>query len=134
MERAYRYLQLFKAASTFWGNCLGLQQGGIMKSIRSKIITIFCVAGWTMLSAAVFAAPDARSRNLTASCAACHGTNGHSVNGTPVLAGMDKKMFVIQMKDFKSGARPATVMHQHAKGYSDEEFEKMAEFFSVQQR
>jgi len=105
-----------------------------MKANRLKIITIVGIAGWAFTSAAVFAGPDTRSRNLTASCAACHGTNGHSVNGTPVLAGMDRKLFVTYMKDFKSGARPATVMHQHAKGYSDEEFEKMAEFFAAQKR
>jgi cytochrome c553 len=47
---------------------------------------------------------------------------------------MDKKLFVITMKDFKSGARPATVMHQHAKGYSDEQIEMLAKFFAAQKR
>ena len=72
------------------------------------------------------------SRNMAASCAACHGTNGNSVGGAPVLAGMDKTHFVTQMKNLKSGARPATVMHQHAKGYSDEEIEMLASFYSAQ--
>jgi len=43
-------------------------------------------------------------------------------------------VFVTAMKDFKSGARPATVMHHHAKGYSDKEFEKLAEYFAAQKR
>ena len=77
---------------------------------------------------------DKHARSLAAPCAACHGTNGNSVGGTAVLAGMDRALFVKQMKDFKSGARPATVMHQHAKGYSDEEMEKLADFFSAQTR
>jgi cytochrome c553 len=77
---------------------------------------------------------DKHARNLAASCAACHGTNGSSVGGTAVLAGMDRALFVKQMRDFKSGARPATVMHQHAKGYTDEEIEKLADFFSSQTR
>lgn len=77
---------------------------------------------------------DNHARGLAAPCAACHGTNGYSVGGTAVLAGMDRALFVKQMKDFKSGARPATVMHQHAKGYTDEEVEKLADFFSSQVR
>ncbi len=72
------------------------------------------------------------ARNLAASCAACHGTNGNSVGGTPVLAGLERNYFSKQMKDFKSGARPATVMHQHAKGYTDKEIEQLADFFAGQ--
>jgi len=115
----------------FVGSCL---KGGVMNKIRFQTLTIACAIGWSLSAVIANAAPDSHSRNLTASCAACHGTNGRSVRGTPILAGMDKKSFVVQMKDFKSGARPATVMHQHAKGYSDEEFEKMAEFFAEQKR
>lgn len=77
---------------------------------------------------------DKHARGLAAPCAACHGTNGNSVGGTAVLAGMDRALFVKQMKDFKTGARPATVMHQHARGYTDEEMEKLADFFSSQRR
>ncbi|HYJ18719.1 MAG TPA: class I cytochrome c, partial [Burkholderiales bacterium] len=32
----------------------------------------------------------------------------------------------------KAGTRQATVMHQHAKGYSDEQIERIAEFFAAQ--
>jgi sulfide dehydrogenase cytochrome subunit len=78
------------------------------------------------------AAPDAQKRQLSASCSACHGTNGYSVGGTPVLAGLDRGYFIKQMKDFKSGARTATVMSKHAKGYNDEEIEKLADFFSAE--
>ncbi|MEO1765888.1 c-type cytochrome [Thiobacter aerophilum] len=74
------------------------------------------------------------ARILAAPCAACHGTNGNSVGGTPVLAGADRAHFILQMKEFKSGARPATVMHQHARGYTDEEIEMLADFFAAQKR
>jgi cytochrome subunit of sulfide dehydrogenase len=80
------------------------------------------------------AAPDAQKRLLSASCSACHGTNGNSVGGTPVLAGLNRANFIKQMQDFRSGARPATVMNKHAKGYSDAEIEKLADFFSAQTR
>lgn len=104
-----------------------------MKTFRVRAILVACLVGCVVVPQAM-AEVNSRARNLSGSCAACHGTDGHSVNGTPVLAGMDKKMFIAQMKAFKSGVRSATVMHQHAKGYSDEEFELMADYFSAQKR
>lgn len=71
------------------------------------------------------------ARSITATCYSCHGTDGKSHSAIPPLAGMDKSYFVEQMKDFKSGKREATVMHQHAKGYTDEEFQQMAEIFAA---
>ncbi|MDO8263785.1 MAG: cytochrome C [Gallionella sp.] len=105
-----------------------------MKMIQHQTLTIAGAIGLLLFTATSHAEVDAHARNLAASCAACHGTNGHSVGGTPVLAGLDKALFVNQMKDFKSGARPATVMHHHAKGYTDEEFGKLADFFAAQKR
>ena len=80
------------------------------------------------------AAPDASTRQMGAACFSCHGTHGQSVGGTPVLAGIKRDHFIKQMQDFKSGARPATVMHRHAKGYSDTEIEKLADYFAAQKR
>ena len=71
-------------------------------------------------------------RNLAATCGACHGTAGKGQGAMPGLAGLEKDYLVKQMQDFKSGARPATVMHQLAKGFSDEQIALMAEYFSKQ--
>jgi sulfide dehydrogenase cytochrome subunit len=71
-------------------------------------------------------------RNLAAACANCHGTNGASVQVMPVLAGQQKAFLAQQMQDFKAGRRPATIMHQIAKGYSDEQIEALAAYFSAQ--
>lgn len=73
-------------------------------------------------------------KSLVATCATCHGTNGKSVEGSAVvtLAGMSKDHIVTQMKAFKSGARPATVMHQLSKGYSDTQIEQIAGYFASQ--
>lgn len=97
-----------------------------------KYRMLLAIVGLTLFSAAY--ADDNRPRNLSASCFACHGTDGNSEGGMPVLAGMDKTWFVSQMNDFKSGARPATVMHQHARGYTDEEIKLLAGFFEAQKR
>lgn len=98
--------------------------------MRTLILTAFALAAALPAHAEL----DKHGRGLAAPCAACHGTNGNSVGGTAVLAGMDRDLFVKQMKDFKSGVRPATVMQHHARGYTDEEVEKLADFFSAQPR
>lgn len=94
-----------------------------------------------LLSGAVLA-PDAvaqRSdpnlgRNLAAACANCHGTNGVSQPGMPRLAGQPRGYLEQQMQDFKAGKRPATIMHQIAKGYSDEQIGALAAYLSEQAR
>lgn len=101
-----------------------------MKMIKQLAIVI----GLMLPMISAHAEVDKRARSLAASCSACHGTNGKSVGGMPVLASLDKAYFVAQMKDFKSGARPATVMQQQASGFTDEEFELMGSFFEAQKR
>jgi cytochrome c553 len=71
-------------------------------------------------------------RNLAAACANCHGTHGISQQGMPDLAGQQRTYLAQQMKDFKAGARPATIMHQLAKGYTDEQIDALAAYFSAQ--
>lgn len=63
-------------------------------------------------------------------CAGCHGPNGSS-NGpvTPTIASISVDYFILSMKDYKSGRRPATVMDRIAKGYSDEDIAAMAKYF-----
>lgn len=71
-------------------------------------------------------------RNLAATCANCHGTDGRSAGGTPSLAGTSRADIVRKMSDFKAGKTPATVMHQLAKGYTDEQIALVAEWFAAQ--
>ena len=77
-------------------------------------------------------AEDTQGRDLATSCSGCHGTLGRSASGMPTIAGLDQAYIVKQMKDFKSGARSATVMHQIAKGFNDEQIEALAAYFSMQ--
>ena len=86
-----------------------------------------------------FAPPNVTQRgvaSMAANCATCHGTQGRPVPGSPVaaLAGRPAAEIVQAMQQFKAGTKPATIMHQIAKGYGDDEIAALGEYFARQQR
>jgi len=80
------------------------------------------------------AAQDQGAHSLAANCTGCHGPSGNSSGAIPIIAGLDRAYIVTAMQEFKAGTRQATVMHQHAKGYTDQEIEVLAQYFSQQKR
>ena len=70
-------------------------------------------------------------RGWAAGCANCHGTGGVAQPGMVSLAGAPKSELVTKLLDFKAGRRPATIMHQLAKGYTDEQLEQLATYFAA---
>jgi sulfide dehydrogenase cytochrome subunit len=72
------------------------------------------------------------ARNLAATCANCHGTNGQARGDMKPLAGVSAEKIVAMLADFKSGAQPATIMHQISKGYTDEQIKLIASFLAMQ--
>lgn len=88
----------------------------------------------TLVAPALAGASDTHIRTLAGSCAACHGTHGNSVGGTPVLAGMQAEAFVGKMHAFRAGEQASTVMFRHAKGLTEEEIRQLAIHFSQQPR
>ena len=75
-----------------------------------------------------------RTRALAATCAHCHGTDGRAVEGEALvrLAGRPADDTLSALLAFRAGQRPATVMHQIAKGYSPEQLEAVAKYFAAQ--
>jgi sulfide dehydrogenase cytochrome subunit len=81
------------------------------------------------------AAQDAASRNLAAGCAICHGTEGRAATKDVIpLAGLPREHIATQMRAFRDGQRPATVMHQIAKGYTDAQIDALAAWFAAQKK
>lgn len=86
-----------------------------------------------------FAAPNLSPKgvqSMAAACSMCHGANGRPVANSAVaaLAGRPRDEIVQSMAQFKAGTKPATIMHQIARGYSDAEVAAMADYFSRQSR
>ena len=72
-------------------------------------------------------------RSWAAGCANCHGTQGQAQEGMVRLAGMPASELSRKMLDFKNNRVPAaTIMHQLAKGYTDEQIAALAAYFAAQ--
>ena len=91
------------------------------------------LAGALLAAVPLAMAQDALlARNLAATCANCHGTNGLARGDMKPLAGVSAGKITAMLADFKSGAQPATIMHQIAKGYTDEQMRLIAGYFAAQ--
>jgi len=90
----------------------------------------------SMPASAQDAASALHQRANAATCANCHGSEGRTVPGStvPSIAGLPRDYMVAQMKAFKDGSRPATVMHQISKGLSEQQIASMADYFAAQKR
>ena len=85
----------------------------------------------TMLFAQVVSSAEiTRGVMLSNSCAACHGTDGKSPGEIPSINGKSAEFLSQALHDFRDGKRPATVMGRHASGYTDDEIELIADYFS----
>ncbi len=71
-------------------------------------------------------------RNLAATCANCHGTNGQARGDMKPLAGLTADKIVAMVADYRNGNQPATIMHQIAKGYTEQQIQLIAAYFAAQ--
>ena len=101
---------------------------------RSKIPFFLSLAVIALAGSASAQTGTLQVRGMAASCASCHGTNGLAAPGMVALAGYARADLIKAMADFKSGERPATIMHQLAKGYSDQQIEAIAGYFAAQKQ
>lgn len=69
---------------------------------------------------------------LAASCANCHGTDGHSPGSIPSIAGRPESILGSQLRAFQSDNPPAgtTVMNRLMKGLSEAQIDALARHFS----
>ena len=104
--------------------------GTIARKTGAMLLGAISTLGMAQVPAQGSAALHQRAN--AAACANCHGTDGRGVIGSavPSLAGMPKAYMVAQMKAFRDGSRSATVMHQLAKGLTEQQIESVADYFA----
>ena len=74
-----------------------------------------------------------KGQSLSATCAACHGTDGNSINPIwPSLAGQHEGFLVRQIKMFRDGQRENAMMAPMVSGLSDQDIEDLAAYYSGQ--
>jgi sulfide dehydrogenase cytochrome subunit len=98
---------------------------------RVKKRYLLIVAALTTTSADA-QTPTTTARSLAATCTSCHGAADTNAADVPALAGVPKDDIVRIMRQYKTGTRAATVMQQLARGYTDDEIELIAAWFSAQ--
>ena len=64
------------------------------------------------------------------SCSGCHSASPSLKTSIPSLVGRSAPEIAGVMREFKSGARPNTVMGRIAKGFGDADIDAMAEWLS----
>jgi cytochrome subunit of sulfide dehydrogenase len=64
-------------------------------------------------------------------CAGCHGQAGAGAGITPAIAGRDKQDFIATMRAFRANERPGSIMNRVARGFTDEEYVAMADYFAA---
>ncbi len=100
-----------------------------MQQNTIKLLLTACV----FLSFNVLAGDAEKGKSLSATCAACHGMDGNSVNPIwPSLAGQHEAYLARQMKLFKSGERVNAMMAPMVAGLSDQDMQDLAAYFSAQ--
>ncbi|GGY29080.1 c-type cytochrome [Pseudoduganella albidiflava] len=104
-----------------------------MKNLRAKLLVLVPAMVLAPLCApAIAAGPVSAGERLAATCTACHATRNTIGANLPPLAGQPKETLLASLKAFKEGSRPATIMTQLARGYTDEQLEQVAAWFAVQ--
>ena len=102
-----------------------------MKSLSTYVVALFAAMPATGTAQTPF--PHA-GRDLAASCAICHGTNGANSGGMPNLNAQPKDYLARQLREFRDGKRSATIMHQIAKGLTEEQIEDVSAHWSAQRQ
>lgn len=70
-----------------------------------------------------------KGKRLFANCSSCHSLEpAIPESPIPSLTIQTRDTLVTKMREYKAGNRPATIMHQLAKGYTDEEIQSIASY------
>lgn len=102
-----------------------------MKNWHVVLISVFVA----VVTGAVQAAGDPEAGKVkSASCAACHGADGNSVNPQwPKLAGQHESYLIKQLGYFKDGERENSTMSGMVANLSEQDIEDLAAYYASQE-
>jgi cytochrome c553 len=86
--------------------------------------------GQTTPSPASAPVSDLQVRLWAASCMACHGTDGKAEGTGLSLHGRSADDLYAALLAYRNGGRVGTIMHKHAKGYTEAELQRIAQVFA----
>jgi cytochrome subunit of sulfide dehydrogenase len=92
--------------------------------------SFIAVAAIAIASGALAASPE--SPPGASSCSGCHAAKADVDTAVPRLAGRKAADIVAEMRAFKGGEKPSTVMGRIAKGLTDAEVEAIAAWYAQQ--
>lgn len=100
-----------------------------------KLLAVATMATALGINSAAHAAGSAEAgQGKSAVCAACHGTDGNSVNPAwPSLAGQHASYMVAQLQAFKDGERQNDLMTPMAAGLSEQDMQDLAAYYEAQE-
>jgi cytochrome c553 len=78
--------------------------------------------------------PIPRGQVMANSCLSCHGAEGTGPGPMPSIREYTQQGLINRMLAFKRGAGEATIMHRHARGYSEAEIREMAAYLGQLKR
>lgn len=105
---------------------------GARRALPMATARALALAGAALMALPALAQDANLARNLAATCANCHGTNGNARGDMKPLAGMPADKMLAMLADFRNGNQPATIMHQITKGYTEEQTKLIAAYFAAQ--
>lgn len=98
---------------------------------KGKILAV--VAALAMVSPAMAGGDAEAGKGKSASCTACHGTDGNSAAPTfPKIAGQHADYSAKQLADFKSGARVSALMAGQVAALSEQDMADLGAYYATE--
>lgn len=76
----------------------------------------------------------AAAQSIANNCFTCHGPDGRSPGTIPSLSRLSAERIASNLRGFKNGTEPSTVMGRHAKAYTDAEIDAVANYIASLQK
>lgn len=98
--------------------------------IRSAV-SVLALLGTVLFRPCPAAAESPPVALMAANCGGCHGVDGRSPGSIPSLAGRPAGELAALLMEFKSGARPFTIMGRIIPPFGAEQIRRLADYFSA---